>query len=59
VRRKQVRNRIINSLWGAAKWIAQRLGEGALPTLGRLAAEWAWKAGAGAGAVWLWEFWRF
>ncbi len=55
-RQNQDRDRIVNR-WAAVRWVAQRIGDGALPTLGKLAAEWLWKAGAGAAVVGLWEWW--
>lgn len=55
-RQEPDRDRIVNR-WAAIRWVAQRIGEGALPTLGKLAAEWAWKGGAGAVVVGLWEWW--
>lgn len=51
-RRKQNRETFVNSR-DAALWIARKIGEGALPELGKRLAGWAWKAGAGAGAGWV------
>ena len=36
-RQARERDRIVNR-WGAVRWVAQRIGDGALPTLGKLAA---------------------
>ena len=56
MRRNRKREKPVNKSV-SLRWVAQRIGEGALPTLGKLAVEWAWKGGAGVVAVWLWEWW--
>ena len=50
------RDKTVNR-WDAVRWVAQRIGDGALPALGKLAAEWLWKAGAGAMVAGLLEWW--
>lgn len=56
-RRKQICDPTVTfNVSGGLAWIARKLLEGGLPALGKLAAEWAWKGGAGVAAVWLWEW---